>query len=103
MKKRGIIPFVLCISLLFLSGCWDRKELNDRAIWFATGWDAAEKDGMEISGQIVIPANVASQSSGGGATGQSFYTISAKGENVIDALKISSQSSLENLILGIDA
>ena len=86
MKKRGMIHFVLCISLLFLSGCWDRKELNDRAIWFATGWDAAENDGVEISGQIVIPANATTQSAGGGATGQGFYTISAKGKNVIDAL-----------------
>ena len=57
-----MIHFVLCISLLFLSGCWDRKELNDRAIWLATGWDAAENGGVEISGQIVIPANIATQS-----------------------------------------
>jgi spore germination protein KC len=87
LKKRGMIHFVLCISLLFLSGCWDRKELNDRAIWLATGWDVAEDGGVEISGQIVIPANISTQSGSGGATGKGFFTTSAKGKDVVDALE----------------
>lgn len=78
----------LCIILLFLSGCWDRKELNDRAIWLATGWDVAEKGGVEVSGQIVIPSNISTPGGGGGgATGEGFFTVSAKGKNVAEALK----------------
>ncbi|AZU60053.1 Ger(x)C family spore germination protein [Neobacillus mesonae] len=89
MKKYSVFRFGLCFSLLFLSGCWDRKELNDRAIWLATGWDVAEKGEIEISGQIVIPANVQTQSGGGSgsASGQGFFTISAKGKNVSDAMQ----------------
>jgi spore germination protein KC len=83
MKK--VFPIIICF--IFLTGCWDRKELNERAIWMATGWDAAEDGGVEISGQIVIPANVQTQGGGGGATGQGFFTISAKGKNVRDALQ----------------
>lgn len=91
-----MIHFVLCISLLFLSGCWDRKELNDRAIWLATGWDATEKGGVEISGQIVIPANLSTQSGSGGTTEEGFYAVSAKGKNVVDALnKIQAKLSRE--------
>ena len=82
-----MIHFVLCISLLFLSGCWDRKELNDRAIWLATGWDVAEDGGVEISGQVVIPANISTQSGSGGGTGEGFFTTSAKGKDVVDALE----------------
>lgn len=88
LKKSGIFYLILYISLLFLSGCWDRKELNERAIWIATGWDVAEKGGVEISGQIVIPANISTPGGdGGGATGEGFFTISAKGKNVDEALK----------------
>lgn len=83
MKK----VFFLLICFVFLTGCWDRKELNERSIWLATGWDVAENGGVEISGQIVIPANVQTQGGGGGATGQGFFAISAKGKDVRDALQ----------------
>lgn len=83
MKK----VFSLLFCFVFLTGCWDRKELNDRAIWLATGWDVAEDGKIEISGQVVIPANVQTQGGGGGATGQGYFTISAKGKNVRDALQ----------------
>ncbi|MCJ8008407.1 Ger(x)C family spore germination protein [Lederbergia wuyishanensis] len=84
MKKMSAICMVLLISFLFLSGCWDRKELNDRAIWLSTGWDLAEDGEVEISGQIIIPGNLQMQQGGGGTT-PSFFTISAKGKNVLDA------------------
>ncbi|QCJ40668.1 Ger(x)C family spore germination protein [Bacillus sp. S3] len=87
MKKNTVLCFGLCLPLLFLSGCWDRMELNDRAIWLATGWDTAENGGVEVSGQIVIPANVQTQGGGGGAAQQGFFTISAKGKNLGDAMQ----------------
>lgn len=88
MKNKAIIG--LSISMLILSGCWDRRELNDRAIWLATGWDVAEDGNIEISGQIMIPANLQTQSGGGGGgggAGLGFFTISAKGRNISDALQ----------------
>lgn len=87
MKKIFVICFGICLPFLFLSGCWDRKELNDRAIWLATGWDVAENDGIELSGQIVIPANVQTQGGVGGGAEEGFFTISAKGKNVGDILQ----------------
>lgn len=75
------------MCIFFLTGCWDRKELDDRAIWLATGMDVGQKGGIELSGQITIPQD---QSQGGGSgqqKGQSFLTISAEGENVMNALQ----------------
>ncbi len=85
---KTVLCFAVCFSLLFTTGCWDRKELNDRAIWLATGWDLAENGGVEISGQIVIPSNVQTQGGGGGggAMGKSYFTVSATGKNVEEAL-----------------
>ncbi|MCM3570663.1 Ger(x)C family spore germination protein [Neobacillus mesonae] len=87
MKKILVNYIGIWIIILFLSGCWDRKELNDRAIWLATGYDVAENGGVEISGQIVIPANVQTQGGVGGAAQQGYFTISATGRNVQDALQ----------------
>ena len=53
MARKKILCFILCFQLVISTGCWDRVELNDRAIWLATGWDVGEKEGVEITGQIV--------------------------------------------------
>lgn len=87
-QRKMLLCFPLLFSILFTSGCWDRRELNDRAIWLATGWDAAEDGKIELSGQIAVPVNMQSPTGGGsGAAGgvgtnKSYFTISEIGENV---------------------
>ncbi|WP_458414511.1 Ger(x)C family spore germination protein [Schinkia sp. CFF1] len=93
MKRENLFCWLICLPLLFTTGCWDRRELNDRAIWLATGWDSSKK-GIEISGQIVVPTNIQSQGGGGsGGTGgggggalQPYFTLTKTGENVGDVL-----------------
>ena len=83
-----------------MTGCWDRRELNDRAIWLSTGFDVSEEDLVEVTGEIVVPANMQSPSGGGGGAGggggragESFFTISEKGKNVGDVF-LNMQSGL---------
>jgi spore germination protein KC len=85
--KKIILRLGLCVSFLFISGCWDRKELNEQAIWLASGWDVAKNDDVEVSGQIVIPSNIQTQGGGGGTMQKGFFTISARGKNLSDALQ----------------
>ncbi len=85
--KKIILRLGLCFSLVFISGCWDRKELNEQAIWLASGWDAAKNGGIEVSGQIVIPSNIQTQGGGGGTAQKGFFTISAIGKDLSDALQ----------------
>ncbi|WP_394238658.1 Ger(x)C family spore germination protein [Niallia oryzisoli] len=91
MGKGSIVCIFFCIQLIITTGCWDRKELNDRSIWLATGWDVGEKeDEIQICGQIAIPANMQSQTgggSGGGSKSESYVTVSEKGKSVQDALE----------------
>ncbi|WP_066363327.1 Ger(x)C family spore germination protein [Neobacillus drentensis] len=85
--RKIILRLGLCLSVLFISGCWDRKELNEQALWIGSGWDVAKNDGVELSGQIVIPSNIQTQGGGGGLMQKGFFTISAKGKNLSDALQ----------------
>ncbi|WNS77459.1 Ger(x)C family spore germination protein [Bacillus sp. DTU_2020_1000418_1_SI_GHA_SEK_038] len=86
MMRRRIFSYIICFFLIFVSGCWDRKELNDRAIWLATGWDVGEKENIRLSGQIVVPSKMQSQNGGGGGA-KEYFTVSATGKNVNDALQ----------------
>ncbi|WP_339218206.1 Ger(x)C family spore germination protein [Paenibacillus sp. FSL H8-0332] len=63
--KRAVaacLPLLL-ISLL-LSGCWERKELNELAFVLALGLDKAE-NGYNVTMQVVIPSSISSQNAGG--------------------------------------
>jgi spore germination protein KC len=75
--------FLLC--LLLLVGCWDRTELNEQAIWLASGFDVGKEDGLKVSGQIVIPANMQNQN--GGSKGKDHFILSEEGENLGDAIQ----------------
>lgn len=95
MKKMILI--LICSSIIMLSSCWDRVELNDRAIWVATGLDLADDGQIEVSGQIVVPQNAAEGGNpGGSGSSESFFVVSAKGDNLYDATsKIQNKLSRE--------
>lgn len=52
MKKRFLFLFFVA-SLFFLSGCWDKMELEDRAYVVALGLDKNEKENfIDVTFQI---------------------------------------------------
>lgn len=60
MLRRTVV-FVVCISmLLMLSGCWNRRELNDLAIALGIGIDK-QGDQYRVSVQIVNPQEIAAR------------------------------------------
>ncbi|SDW19461.1 Ger(x)C family spore germination protein [Paenibacillus sp. CF384] len=75
------------IILLTLSGCWDRREVNDVAVILATGIDKNESGGIELSVQVFVPKKRSggqeNSRSGGGAP--STYVRSATGLTEADA------------------
>lgn len=70
MKERLRKAVFSLLPLLFLpmllSGCWERRELNELAFVLALGLDKAEY-GYKVTMQVVIPSSIASQTSGGGS------------------------------------
>ncbi|MHA6530866.1 Ger(x)C family spore germination protein [Paenibacillus sp. BAC0078] len=71
IKKRykSLLQVLLVLFLpIVLSGCWERKELNEMAFVLGLGLDKAES-GYKVSMQVVIPSAITSQTGGGGGGG----------------------------------
>lgn len=90
--KASFRAALLCIiASLFLTGCWDRTELNDLAIITATAIDMTNNNQVKLSVQIYVSkqssggsqSQLEEQSSNGGA--QNTVVISAKGISLADA------------------
>ncbi|WP_443259290.1 Ger(x)C family spore germination protein [Virgibacillus sp. L01] len=79
--KRLFIPSV-CLVVLLLAGCWDRKEVNDLAIIIGIGLHKTDDDQLELSYQLVNPAAM-----GGGQQGSDQPTTveKNKGKTAYDA------------------
>ncbi len=80
MKKCMFVLLILC---LFLTGCWDRRELNDLAITLALGIDKVE-DEYQVTAQVVVPSEISTKTS----TERSPVTLfQANGETVYEAFR----------------
>ncbi|SES10940.1 Ger(x)C family spore germination protein [Psychrobacillus sp. OK032] len=75
---------LLLLSLIFLlSGCWDKRELNELAITMALGIDQSD-DGYKVSAQVVVPSELSSK---GGAGHSQIVLFQATGKTLDDALR----------------
>lgn len=82
MKKY---MFILIILNFILTGCWDKRELNELAITLALGIDKVEgEDEYEVTAQVVVPSAVSMKDGTGGATVTLF---TENGETVYEALR----------------
>ncbi|MGO4790508.1 Ger(x)C family spore germination protein [Paenibacillus sp. 2KB_20] len=86
MFKRKIRSVLLILSLVvFISGCWSRKELNELAVVMALGIDIDE-NGYAISAQVLNSAEAGSKK--GGSTGSlPVVTYKSVGKTIPDALQ----------------
>ncbi|WP_399632970.1 Ger(x)C family spore germination protein [Sporosarcina sp. SG10008] len=80
MKKH---IFVLLILSLTLTGCWDRRELNEIAITLALGIDKVDEE-FQLTAQVVVPSEVSMKQSSGRSTVTLFQ---ATGETIFEAFR----------------
>ncbi|MGE7119049.1 Ger(x)C family spore germination protein [Peribacillus sp. NPDC046944] len=86
MNHKSIFLYMMMIFPIFLSGCWNQKELNDLAIISAMAIDKNDDGTYTKTIQIINPGNVAGGLQGGGG-GQSpaVSVYSAKGHSTLEA------------------
>ncbi|MCQ6561749.1 Ger(x)C family spore germination protein [Paenibacillus mendelii] len=70
-STKVLLIVSLCITLILLTGCWDRKEVNDLALVMATGIDKKDDKTIELSIQVFIPRAAGGGGGGGGEGGMS--------------------------------
>ncbi|MBP1895918.1 Ger(x)C family spore germination protein [Paenibacillus lactis] len=102
MDRNRIIPIVMLIFLLLLSGCWDSNELNSLSFVAATAIDRDEdRKQWVISFQVVIPQAIATQTGGGAGGSQSPVTIfSTRGRTIREAMQNASLETSRTLFFG---
>ncbi|PID04225.1 spore gernimation protein GerC [Sporosarcina sp. P2] len=94
MKKSLL---VLLILTLFLSGCWDRRELNELGITMAMGIDKSENQYV-ISAQVVVPSEVSMKTNSQGRSAVTLFQ--ASGESVYEALRKMTKNSPRKIYPG---
>ncbi|MFC4184102.1 Ger(x)C family spore germination protein [Saccharococcus thermophilus] len=89
LQKAAKLLFV-CVHLILLSGCWDRKEVNDLALIVGLGIDQTKDGKIMLTVELIVPKAVGGggQMIGGGDGGGGAETIvrSGTGTTVADAI-----------------
>ncbi|MGK5510978.1 Ger(x)C family spore germination protein [Brevibacillus formosus] len=84
MKRKGMCLMAIVI-LVLLTGCWNRRELNDLAIVMGTGIDKIDGEYV-VSAQIVNPGAVASKESGK-ISQSAVATYSMRGTSIFEGIR----------------
>lgn len=68
MTRKKLLSLILLLFFVpsFLSGCWDRKELDDQAFVLAMGIDKGKDNMLQVSFRIAIPSKSGLAQAGGG-------------------------------------
>ncbi|WP_415839670.1 Ger(x)C family spore germination protein [Paenibacillus tarimensis] len=85
---RGLLIFAMLLTIMILSGCWDRREINDVAFVAASAADK-EGEGYRVGVQIPLPGQMGGPEGGGGGTSgdKSWYLDSEKDKTLRGALE----------------
>lgn len=84
-QRKGILLVSLLLLLSLLTGCWNRRELNDLAIVMGFGIDKVGKE-YQISTQVVNPGEVAERG-GGGLARPTVTTFSVKSKTIFEGIR----------------
>ncbi|WP_373229618.1 Ger(x)C family spore germination protein [Cohnella sp.] len=86
MSHRSGILCLLFLSLIFIEGCWDYRELNELSLAMAMGVDKdAKTGGFRVTFQIVNPKEIASRPGAGKSVPVVVY--SDTGETLFRAVR----------------
>jgi spore germination protein len=95
-SKLPFLSFTFCLLFVFLTGCWDSVEVEERAFITGVAVDLAEEQGekttYEMTSQAVVPAGLGTAT--GAGSGKAFRNLHQTGESLYDInASISRQAS----------
>jgi Ger(x)C family germination protein len=78
---------VLLLAGMLLTGCWDRRDIEQRTLVSAIGIDKGTAGDYLISIQVPIPNQIAgSTGTGGGGGGEAYRVITSTGDTLMEGL-----------------
>lgn len=95
IRNQTLLLLILCFMVL-LTGCWNRREMNELAINMGLGIDKDNK-GYLLTAQVVEPREVASKQGGGGHSPVTVYQ--ASGKTIYEAIRRITEESPRRLYL----
>lgn len=98
--KRTIFSLfcLLCVCTIFLTGCWDQRELNTISLVMAWGIDKAKgKAEYRVSYQIVNPTEISGKTGAGRTT--AFTVYSSTGSTIFEALRNAAEVTPRQLMI----
>lgn len=102
LRKYSLVLFVILMSF-GLSGCWDRKEINDLGIVTGIGIDRTQNQETELTLQFYSPLSTSGQSAvegkGASSSGTSVTRV-GRGKNMADAASRMQESSSRHYFWG---
>lgn len=101
MGRRLFSLFLWVLVMGILTGCWDRREIEERVFVYAMAIDE-HPEGVEVSIQIPIPMMIVGSSRGGeGEGGQgAVHNFTAVGKTLFEALENLQNQANRDLFLG---
>ncbi|PPQ48670.1 Ger(x)C family spore germination protein [Paenibacillus peoriae] len=84
MKRKKAILFLILALVLLLTGCWNRRELNELAIAVGMGIDK-QGDQFRVSLQVVDPGKASAKKGAGGGAPATLYTEEA--DTIFEAIR----------------
>ncbi|SFL52137.1 Ger(x)C family spore germination protein [Candidatus Frackibacter sp. WG13] len=88
MKRKVILLVIITLLSSSISGCYDRRPIDNLALVAATGIDQAkDKDKIRLTVQIIKPSVIKGESGSGGTKGQSVWVLSTTGYTVLEAVR----------------
>ncbi|MDQ0255077.1 spore germination protein KC [Evansella vedderi] len=84
--KIAFIIFCYLNIVLLLTGCWDRKEVNDLALVMGTGIDYIDENTIELSVEMKLPGTGAGGGTDMGGIEETTFVQSATGRTMAEAI-----------------
>jgi spore germination protein KC len=83
--KKVFLIFIINAFIIFpLTGCWDRRELNEIGIVMAAGIDKDEEGKFILTSQIIRPT---SSQKGASNSGNTVVMVTSKGDTLLEAVR----------------
>ncbi len=83
--RNIILVTILLLLPVFLSGCWDRKEINDVAIVLTSAIDIEEDGTYRVTVLIPLARQLAGSTKGGSSDGKAYYLDSESAPTITEA------------------